>query len=160
VGLGIGNGSYSANATGQGTQLNRFQSATVGAVQQAINSGKGNPQLQQDLQAVQNAHSPEELHAAMHKLRQDAKAAGIELPHRKGKAGGKGGKGDGDDQMVTVTDPATGQTYQVPASEAASIMSGGGGGLMSGSGGAGIGGVGNQYTTAALPGANKFTGGV
>jgi hypothetical protein len=86
------------NAAGQGgggIQLNAFQNATLGAVNNALQNGNltdaQKQQLQTDMQAVQQAEAsgdPRALHEAMHKLRQDAKADGVQgLPKGKGKSG-------------------------------------------------------------------------
>ena len=79
-------------------RMNANQQATVAAVQKAVSQGNDDPKLKQDLQAVRNARTPEELHNAMHELRKDAKAAGVAVPskHVGGAKGAKGAAGDGD----------------------------------------------------------------
>jgi hypothetical protein len=77
-------------------QMNAFQQKSVSAVAKAIQSGQVNdPKLSDDLKAVQQAQTPEELHKAVHQLRQDAKKDGIEMPQRTGSTGAKGAGGKG-----------------------------------------------------------------
>jgi hypothetical protein len=127
-----------------------------GAWQQVQQLAQTDPTLQNDLQGVEGTERGTPEHrAAMQKLRQDAEARGIELPHHKGGAGKSKGGQDGGEQMVTVTD-ANGNSFEVPASEAASYSSGS---IMSG-GSAGVADVASSYNLDALPGANKYSGGV
>jgi hypothetical protein len=75
------------------------QQASVAAVQKAVSSGQADdPKLKQDLQAVRNARTPEELQKAVHELRQDAKKNGIAVPHGHA-AKAKGAKGAGEGEL-------------------------------------------------------------
>jgi hypothetical protein len=117
-------GAGSSSAGGQ-PQMNAFQQKSVSAVAKAIQSGQVNdPKLSEDLKAVQQAQTPEELHKAIHQLRQDAKKDGIEMPQKAHSAGahGAGGKGGaeaanelGPDDLNVAGDelkkPATGSQF-------------------------------------------------